>query len=106
MRTIFSTAACAVAVAMAAPASAAPAARIPDFSGIWWHPSLPGPEPLATGPTTVTNRSRSNGASDYSQLFVYYTNPILKPGASEIVIITDAATTESYIYPNPATLRI
>jgi hypothetical protein len=26
----------------------APAA-IPDFSGIWWHPSLPGFEPPATG---------------------------------------------------------
>jgi hypothetical protein len=102
MRVIFSAAACAVAVAMAAPASAAPAARIPDFSGIWWHPSLPGPEPLASGPTTVTNRSRSNGASDYSQLVGDYTNPILKPGASEIVKKSGDMSLAGVVYPNPA----
>ena len=39
------------------------AASIPDFSGVWWHPSLPGFEPLASGPTSLTNRSRRNGVS-------------------------------------------
>ena len=51
----------------------------PDFSGIWWHPSLPGFGPLASGPTAVTNRSRINGVSDYGQLVGDYTNRILQP---------------------------
>jgi hypothetical protein len=31
------------------------AQTIPDFSGIWWHLSLPGIEPPASGPGPVTN---------------------------------------------------
>jgi hypothetical protein len=53
-------------------------ASFPDFSGIWWHPSLPGFEPLASGPTSLTNRSRRNGVSNYDQLVGDFTNPILK----------------------------
>src|SRR5215475_12824482 len=60
-------------------------ASIPDFSGIWWHPSLPGFEPLASGPTSLTNRSRRNGVSNVLQLVGDYTNPILKPEAAEVV---------------------
>src|SRR5450631_1697334 len=60
-------------------------ASVPDFSGIWWHPSLPGFEPPASGPGPVTNRSRRNGVSDYGQLVGDYTNPILKPAAAETV---------------------
>src|SRR5271155_213793 len=60
-------------------------ASIPDFSGVWWHPSLPGFEPLASGPTSVTNRSRRNGVSNYDQLVGDYTNPILKRQAAETV---------------------
>src|SRR5215831_13758427 len=60
-------------------------APIPDFSGIWWHPSLPGFEPLASGPTSLTNRSRRNGVSNYDQLVGDFTNPILKPQTAEIV---------------------
>jgi ABC-type sugar transport system substrate-binding protein len=37
-------------------APATQAASIPDFSGVWWHPSLPGFEPPASGPGPVTNR--------------------------------------------------
>ena len=33
-------------------------ASIPDFSGVWAHPSLPGFEPMASGPTSLTNRVR------------------------------------------------
>src|ERR1700678_2347494 len=33
-------------------------AAIPDFGGVWRHPSLPGFEPPASGPGPVTNRSR------------------------------------------------
>jgi hypothetical protein len=75
---------------------------IPDFSGIWWHPSLPGPEPLASGPTTVTNRSRSNGASDYGQLVGDYTNPILKPEAAATVKKFGDLSLAGKVYPNPA----
>jgi hypothetical protein len=82
--------------------SSAPAAAIPDFSGIWWHPSLPGPEPLASGPTTVTNRSRHDGASDYVQLVGDYTNPILKPEAAAIVKKFGEMSLAGIVYPSPA----
>ena len=36
---------------------AAPA-TVPDLSGMWAHPSLPGMEPLASGPTSLVNLSR------------------------------------------------
>ena len=99
---IFRSAACALVVVAAAPAAAAPAAPFPDFSGIWWHPSLPGPEPLASGPTTVTNRARSNGTSDYSKLVGDYTNPILKPAAAEIVKKHGELSQAGVVYPSPA----
>src|SRR6266699_309725 len=68
------------------PAKSAPSgAAIPDFSHFWRHQSLPGLEPLASGPTSLTNRSRRNGVSDYNQLVGDYTNPILKPQAAEVV---------------------
>ena len=44
--------------------SAPAVTAIPDFSGVWDHPALPGFEPLATGPTSLRNRSRRNGLSD------------------------------------------
>src|SRR5215470_18318582 len=94
-------------VAASAPASgqtAGPAvapAAIPDFSGIWSHPSFPGFEPLASGPTSVVNKSRRpQGAgvdgrtlpannnilvSNPARLVGDYTNPILKPKAAEAV---------------------
>ncbi len=43
------------------------AASIPDFSGIWVH-SIPGFEPLPSGPTSLVNRSRRNGIGDLLQL--------------------------------------
>ena len=65
-------------------------ASIPDFSGVWSHPYLPGYEPPASGPGPVTNRSRvqagpQRGVSSVDQLFGDYTNPILKPNAAEVV---------------------
>jgi hypothetical protein len=61
------------------------AASLPDFSGIWVH-SLPGFEPLRSGPTAMVNRSRRpNGTGNILQLVGDYTNPILKPQAAEIV---------------------
>jgi hypothetical protein len=58
---------------------------VPDFSGVWRHPSLPGFEPPASGPGPVTNRSRRNGVSNYNELVGDYTNPILQPWAAEVV---------------------
>ena len=75
---------------------------IPDFSGIWWHPSLPGFEPLASGPRPVTNRSRSNGVSNYDQLVGDYTNPILKPETAAIVKQFGELSLRGVTYPSPA----
>jgi hypothetical protein len=61
-------------------------ASIPDFSGVWAHPSSQsGFEPLPSGPGPVTNRSRRDGVSDAYQYVGDYTNPILKPEAAEVV---------------------
>ena len=76
-------------------------AAIPDFSGIWSHPSFPGFEPPASGPGPVVNTSRrSQGAdadgrilpagnrvlvSNPAQLVGDHTNPILKPQAAQVV---------------------
>ena len=78
------------------------AETIPDFSGIWWHPSLPGPEPLASGPTVMTNRSRRDGVSNPDQLVGDYTNPILKPEAAAIVKKFGEMSLAGILYPNPA----
>jgi hypothetical protein len=61
------------------------AASFPDLSGIWVH-SIPGFEPLPSGPTALVNRSRRpNGTGDILKLAGDYTNPILKPEAAEVV---------------------
>jgi hypothetical protein len=58
---------------------------IPDFSGTWLH-TLPGFEPLPSGPTALINRSRrANGTGDILSLNGDYTNPILKPEAAAVV---------------------
>jgi hypothetical protein len=75
-------------------------ASMPDFAGIWSHPSFPGFEPPASGPGPVVNKSRRpqvnfNGqilpptnnvlVSNPAQLVGDFTNPILKPQAAEAV---------------------
>jgi hypothetical protein len=77
-------------------------ASIPDFSGIWWHPSLPGFEPLASGPTSLTNRSRRNGVSNYDQLVGDYTNPVLNKQAAEIVKNFGELSLKGITFPSPA----
>jgi hypothetical protein len=77
-------------------------ASIPDFSGVWWHPSLPGFEPLPTGPTSLTNRSRRNGVSNYDQLVGDYTNPILTQQAAEIVKNFGELSLKGITFPSPA----
>jgi hypothetical protein len=77
------------------------AAPIPDFSGIWAHPSFPGFEPPASGPGPVVNKARrpqiaaADGhilppgnrvlVSNPALLVGDYSNPILKPQAAEVV---------------------
>jgi hypothetical protein len=77
---------------------------IPDFSGNWRHPSLPGYEPPVSGPGPVTNRSRrkSDGASNYDRLEGDYTNPILQPWAAAIVKRFSEISASGATYPSPA----
>ena len=77
-------------------------APLPDFSGFWANPYLYGIElPLSGGPGPVVNTSRrpqtldADGrpyraanaplVSDNTRLTGDYTNPILRPGAAEVV---------------------
>ena len=83
------------------------AASIPVFSGMWVHGSIPGFEPLPSGPTSLVNRSRrsiaqllrdlavdwsgpgeppsKDGVSNLIELVGDYSNPILQPWAAEVV---------------------
>jgi hypothetical protein len=90
------------AAATPACAQTATTAPIPDFSGIWWHPSLPGLEPLASGPTSLVNRSRRNGVSNYDQLVGDFANPILKPHAAAIVKKFGEQSLSGITFPSPA----
>ncbi len=87
---------------IAAPASSSGA--IPDFAGIWWHPSLPGPEPLASGPTGLKNliRRKEDGASDYNTLVGDYNNPILKPETAAVVKKFGDMSIAGIVFPSPA----
>ena len=76
-------------------------APVPDFSGTWAHPSIPGFEPLASGPTAVTNRSRLNGIANLARLNGDYTNPILKPDAAQIVKQHAEQSLAGFGYPTP-----
>jgi hypothetical protein len=82
------------------------AADVPDFSGIWAHPSLPGFEPPLSGPGPVVNKSRlrggpQNGVSNTDQLVGDYTNPILKPQAAEVVKKHGELSLTGVAYPTP-----
>ena len=91
------------ALGQAAPAaSAATGAPVPDFTGIWWHPFLPGMEPLASGPTSIRNLSRRNGISNYDQLVGDYNNPILQPWAAAVVRNFGDLSKAGVMYPSPA----
>ena len=95
-------------VVMVAAVAAAPglgasfaAPAIPDFSGMWAHPWLPGYEPMASGPTSLANRSRRDGVSNPVQLVGDYTNPILKPDAAATVKKFGEMSISYYGFPNP-----
>jgi len=85
-------------------AAGAPAASIPDFSGIWRHGTLPWLIPPASGPGPVTNRSRrpDDGTSDYAQLVGDYTNPILQPWAADVVKKKGEVSLAGEDFPSPA----
>ena len=75
---------------------------MPDFSGPWRHQSLPGMEPLASGPTSLKNLSRRNGVSNYDELVGDYTNPILKPEIAEIVKRNGDISKSGVAFGNPS----
>ncbi len=75
---------------------------IPDFSGTWAHASIPGVEPLASGPTALVNRSRRDGGvSNNMQLAGDYTNPILNTAAARIVKQHADLSLAGVGYPTP-----
>jgi hypothetical protein len=79
------------------------AASIPDFSGVWAHPSWPSVEPPLSGPGPVVNKSRlRTGESNGNQLVGDYTNPILKPQAAEVVKTHGEISLAGVTYPTPA----
>jgi hypothetical protein len=87
--------------ALWAPVAAKPLS-VGEFSGVWWHFSLPGPEPLSSGPTAVTNLSRDHGVSNYDQLVGDYHNPILKPNAAAVVKKYGDMSLAGTLYASPA----
>jgi hypothetical protein len=83
------------------------ATSIPDFSGLWTHPSGPGFEPPASGPGPVVNKSRmpsgpQAGTSNVNQLVGDYTNPILKPQAAEVIKKHGQISLAGVGYPTPS----
>lgn len=80
-----------------------PASSAPDFSGIWTHPFWPGFDPPASGPGPVVNRSRTpGGIGNSDQLVGDYTNPILKPGAADVIRRHGEISMRGTTYPTPA----
>ncbi len=79
------------------------AASIPNLSGRWAHPYLPGFEPPRSGPGPVRNKSRlRSSVSNFQQLVGDYTNPILKPQAAEIVKKHGEMSLAGEGYPTPS----
>ncbi len=89
-------------LAVSGPAMPASTSSVPDFSGMWRHQSLPGFEPLASGPTSLRNLSRANGVSNYDQLVGDYNNPILKPQSAATVKKFGEQSISGITYPSPA----
>src|SRR6202162_4597279 len=92
-----------LAVGPAGTSSIQSTASIPDFSGIWAHPYLPGFEPPPSGPGPVLNRSRQHDdVANFNQLVGDYTNPILQPWAAEVVRKHGDISLQGVGYPTPS----
>src|SRR5712664_4679043 len=90
-------------VVLAAMAATPARGQIPDFAGVWAHPSWPSFEPPLSGPGPVRNRSRQRtGESNGNQLVGDYTNPILKPHAADVVKKHGEISLAGVTYPTPA----
>ena len=69
---------------------------------MWAHQSIPGVEPLASGPTSLRNRARrEHDVSDNRRLVGDYTNPILKPETAEVVKKHGELSLTGVGYPTP-----
>jgi hypothetical protein len=77
-------------------------ASIPDFSGVWAHPSGY-VEPLASGPRPVLNRAHRDGKNDPYLTVGDYTNPILKPVAAQVVKKHGEISLAGLANPTPST---
>jgi hypothetical protein len=98
-------------------------ASIPDFSGIWGHLTFPDVAPPASGAGPVRNLSRvtaevartlapyngaatagasPHGVSNISELVGDFNNPILKPGAAEVVKRHGEVSKRKIAYPTPS----
>jgi hypothetical protein len=81
-------------------------ASIPDFGGVWAHPSLNALEQPSSGPGPLRNRSRLTeepqaGVGNRAQLVGDYTNPILQPWAQEVVKKFGEISLAGKGYPTP-----
>src|SRR3954471_1296345 len=75
---------------------------IPDLSGVYDHPGIPGFEPLASGPTSLVNLSRrERNVGNNRQLVGDYRNPILKPETAAAVKKFGEMSLNHYTYPAP-----
>ena len=93
------------------------AAAVPDLSGAWGNPYLYGIEPPLSGPGPVVNTSRRRQTVDIDgrrlppasaplvssavRLVGDYTNPILKPGAADVVKKHAEMSLAGLGYPSP-----
>ncbi len=91
------------AIAVTPAVSQSPHATIPVFDGVWNHPSLPGFEPLASGPTSLVNLSRRQpgNVSNNMQLVGDYSNPVLKPSTAALVKKFGEMSLKNVGYPTP-----
>ncbi len=103
LRDILLLATLAAATPAVGPTAADPATPVPNLTGRWAHPYLPGFEPPRSGPGPVRNRSRlPSGVGNFQQLVGDYTNPILKPQAAEIVKRHGEMSLAGEGYPTPS----
>src|ERR1051326_6840991 len=75
----------------------APAQSIPDFSGLWAHPSV-GWEYPVSGPGPVRHKAGGTGSAN---LVGDDTNPVLKPGTAAIIRKNSQISASGLAFPDP-----